>query len=119
VVIISVTYLTNNEWALRKNFTTLTLYNSAGNEYPGSSTLNSFREDAFAVINIRIGAAVTKTNWLRRLEYDIVEIMLDTEVVRTKQIEAIILALNSYITPEVDEVLDAQDSSINRTATPN
>ncbi|KKM92911.1 hypothetical protein LCGC14_1213790, partial [marine sediment metagenome] len=53
------------------------------------------------------------------LEYDIVEIMLDTEVARTKQIEAIILALNSYITPEVDEVLDAQDSSINRTATPN
>jgi len=115
----SVTYLTNNEWALRKGNTTLAAYNSDANAFPGSSQLNSIREDSFALINEKIGIAVTKTNFLRKLEYDLVEIMLDTEVVRTTRQVQIIEVLNSYITPEWLSSLDAQDSEINRTATPN
>ena len=115
----TVTYLTNNEWALRKNYLSFTAYNSDGNAFPGSSMLNAIREDAYAIINEKIGNSITKTNRLKRLEYDISEIMLDTEVARTTRQEAIIELMNNYFIPEVEDDMDALDEEFNRGATPN
>lgn len=60
---------------------------------------------------------MTKTNFLRSLEFDIVEIMLDTELSRKTREEAIINTLNRYITPEWLERLDAKDEELNRGCT--
>ena len=115
----TITYLTNNEWANRKNYATFVAYNSDGNAFPGSSMLNALREDAYALIIEKIGSGVSKTNRLRKLEYDIVEIELDTEVARTTRQEAIIELMNNYFIPEVEGDMDALDDDLNRGATPN
>lgn len=108
------TYLTNNEWAQNKGYKTLAARIEAGFTYPNDVVLDIKRDSAYAIINDAIGNAVTKTNYMRSLEFDIVEIMLDTEISRATREEAIIETLNRYITPEWLERLDEQDDSINR-----
>ena len=81
--------------------------------------LNEIRDDAYAIIVEKIGSGVDKTNRLRRLEYDVVEIMLDVEVARTTRQEAIIEVMNNYFIPEVEDDMDALDDDLNRGATPN
>lgn len=81
--------------------------------------LNEIRVDAHAIIVEKIGNDVDKTNRLRRLEYDVVEIMLDIEVARTTRQEAIIEVMNNYFIPEVEDDMDALDNEFNRGATPN
>lgn len=81
--------------------------------------LNEIREDAYSIIVEKIGNAPSKTNRLRRLEYDVVEIMLDVEVARTTRQEAIIELMNNYFIPEVEKAMDSLDEEFNRGATPN
>jgi len=119
VVNTAITYLTNNEWALRKNYSSFDGYQSDGNAFPSNSMLNEIREDAYSIINAKIGNAIDKTNRLRRLEYDIVEIMLDTEVARTTRQDAVIELMNNYFVPEVEGDMDALDEEFNRGVTPN
>ena len=115
-----VTYLTNNEWAVRKNKASMAAYlQSNANAFPSNTMLNALRDDAFALINEKIGESVDITSRLLKLEYDIVEIFLDTEVARTTRPEAIIELMNNYFIPEVEDDMDALDDDFNRGATPN
>ncbi len=117
--IIGDTFLTNDEWALRKNYSNFEAYSEVPNDFPSNSMLNVIRDDAYAIIVAKIGTGVTGTNRLLRLEYDIVEIMLDTEVARTTRQEVIIELMNNYFIPEVEDDMDALDDTFNRGATPN
>jgi hypothetical protein len=51
------------------------------NDYPSAITLTSFREDAKAIMdsNVRGTPSATDTNYLRNLEYRMVELMMDEE----------------------------------------
>lgn len=117
--IIVETFLTNDRWAGRKNYSNFEAYSEVPNEFPSNSMLNIIRGDAHAIIVAKIGTGVTGTIRLERLEYDIVEIMLDTEVARTTRQEAIIEVMNNYFIPEVEDDMDALDDDFNRGATPN
>jgi hypothetical protein len=75
------TYLTNDQWAVKKGYSSFTNYSSS-NEYPSSSGLTAMREEACAIINRYIGTSTnisSYTTYLRSLEYRMVELMIDEE----------------------------------------
>ena len=74
------TYLTNDEWAVKKGYADFNTF-ATTNDYPISATLTAMREEAYALINEYMdGSAVSgHSDYLRNLEYRIVELMIDEE----------------------------------------
>jgi len=76
-----VTYLTNDEWAKKKGYSSFTNYSSS-NDYPTADGLTAMREESCGTINLLIGVTTnltTNTDYLRGLEYRMVELMIDEE----------------------------------------
>lgn len=79
------TFMTNDYWAQKKGYTKFLADSGNGfvdkNDYPPATTLDLFREDAYAIIVGETNGvpAATHNNYLRNLEYRMVELMLDEE----------------------------------------
>lgn len=79
------TFMTNDQWAIKKGYTKFLTDTGAGyvdkNNYPPAATLDSFRDDAHAIIlqNCRGTPASTHTKYLTNLEYRMIELMIDEE----------------------------------------
>lgn len=79
------TYLTNEEWAIRKNYASMAAYTLDGNTFPNATTLTAKREDAYALIVEGTSSAPAQSNFMRALEYEVVEIMFDNEQDRSTE----------------------------------
>lgn len=78
------TFMTNDEWAIKKNFTQFLSNGSTGyldkNDFPSAATLDSYREDAHGMILTEArGLPNLNAKFLRNLEYRMVELMIDEE----------------------------------------
>ena len=78
------TFMTNDEWAIKKGYTQFLTDSGNGyvdkNNYPPAATLDSFREDAHALIVTEArGDSNLTAKYLRNLEYRMVEYMIDEE----------------------------------------
>ena len=73
------TFMTNDEWAIKKDFADMVAYTVA-NPYPSATTLDSFREDAHGnILTEARGTPNLDAKFLRNLEYRMVELMIDEE----------------------------------------
>ena len=111
------TYISNNEWAKRLGFSTLNMYNSDGNTSPNTTMLNALRLDAQALIDELIGSTVTTTAFLKRLEFEALQLMLDDNMDRTSTEAAIATSIREYIKAKNEAKLDSKDTNFNRTVT--
>lgn len=78
------TFMTNDEWAIKKGYPQFLTNGGTAyidkNEYPPAATLDAFREDAKGIIVTEArGTPVLDSNYLRNLEYRMVELMMDEE----------------------------------------
>jgi len=78
------TFMTNDEWAKKKGYTQFLTDSGNGyvdkNDYPTADALDSFREDAYAlIITGARGIPNLTAHYLRNLEYRMVELMIDEE----------------------------------------
>lgn len=79
-----VTYLTNEQWAILKGFTKFITDSGAGyvdkNSYPPAATLDAFRDRAKGLIDTEArGTPTLSAEYLKDLEYRMVELMIDEE----------------------------------------
>lgn len=81
----AITFMTNDQWAIKKGYTQFLTDSGNGyvdkNNYPPATTLDSFRDDAHAIIlqNTRGTPGSAHTKYLTNLEYRMVELMMDEE----------------------------------------
>ena len=79
------TFMTNDEWAIKKGYPQFaagvgSVGYLANNSYPPATTLDSFREDAYGImITVARGIPDLSSDYLRNLEYRMVELMIDEE----------------------------------------
>lgn len=78
------TFMDNDYWAKKKGFTQFLADSGNGyvdkNAYPPAATLDLFREDSYdLIITEARGLPTLSANYLRNLEYRMVELMIDEE----------------------------------------
>ena len=71
--------MTNDQWAVNRNYANFTAY-TAAKDFPGATTLTQFRDRAYAIIKVAAGnVELSGDNYLMDLEYRMVELMIDEE----------------------------------------
>lgn len=110
------TYLTNDEWAIKKGYTNFTTYSTA-NEYPTADGLTAMREEGNATINRYIGTTSNIANYakyLRGLEYRMVELMIDEEQGRATEEGRPQYIPRDYLFERDRKMLASLDGTLNR-----
>lgn len=84
------TFMTNDYWAQKKNYTKFLTDSGNGyldtNESPTAAALDLFREDAYGLILTEArGVPELNDEYLRNLEYRMIEFMIDEETGRATE----------------------------------
>lgn len=117
----AVTFMTNDQWAQKKGFTQFLADSGSGyidkNTYPTAAGLDLMREEAQGeMLDYIPGDPDTTTfaNKFRRMEYGIVELMIDEEQGRETEDGRPIYVPRDYLTPNQQEELSGMGSTFNR-----